>query len=253
MRRSPGHAGQFGRTNVSGQPVGNGILLRIPETEFISIRPHLKFERLQHLQILHEPSGKLKFAYFLNSGLVSLMIETKEGKTVEVGIAGNEGIVEIGAVVGLSRSPLREVVQIAGDAFAIEIPALQSSLRSAPELRTMLNRYTVVQCLKVAQTAACSRLHNVEQRFARWLLTLQARSDSDYLAITHDFLAAVLGTDRSSISLAAGDLQRRRIIEYNRGTLKILNRKKLEKFACECYAVIRQLGSESETGQLTAS
>src|ERR1700676_1132678 len=106
MRRSRGHAGQFARINAAGKPVGNRILLRIPETEFISIRPHLKFQHLAHLQILHEPNEKLKCAYFLNSGLVSLMIETREGKTVEVGIAGNEGVVEIGAVVGLSRSSL---------------------------------------------------------------------------------------------------------------------------------------------------
>ena len=111
----------------------------------------------------------------------------------------------------------------------------------------MLNRYAVVQSLQVSQTAACNRLHNVEQRFARWLLLFQARSDSDSLVITHDFLAAMLGTDRPSVSVAAGNFQRRQVIEYQRGTVKILNRRKLEKLACECYSVIQQLSSDSDS------
>ena len=129
---------------------------------------------------------------------------------------------------------------------ALRFRHFKAALRSTPALRTMLNRYAVLQYLQVAQTAACNRLHNVEQRFARWLLTLRARSESDSLAITHDFLAAILGTDRPSVSVAAGNFQRRQMIEYKRGTVKILNRKKLEKLACECYAVIQQLVGESE-------
>jgi CRP-like cAMP-binding protein len=119
-------------------------------------------------------------------------------------------------------------------------------LLSTPHLRSILNRYSVLQGLQVAQTAACNRLHNVEQRFARWLLMFQARSDSDSLVITHDFLAAMLGTDRPSISLAARNFQRRQVIEYKRGAVKILSRRKLEKLACECHAVIQQLSGESD-------
>jgi CRP-like cAMP-binding protein len=172
------------------------------------------------------------------------MIETREGKTVEVGIVGNEGIVGLELAVGLTRSPLRQVVQIAGDGFSVKASALESALQSSPYLRETLSQYTVLQSLQVAQTAACNRLHNVEQRFARWLLTLQARSDSDSLVITHDFLAAMLGTDRPSVSVAAGNFQRRQVIEYTRGAVKILNRRKLEKLACECYEVIQQLNGD---------
>lgn len=246
MRRSGGPVGQIGRTNAAGEPVCNRILLSIPEPEFSLIQPHLEFRRLSHRQILHEPNERLKSAFFLNSGLVSLMIETREGKTVEVGIIGNEGIVGMAAAAGLDRSPLRKVVQLAGDGFEIELTALLNSLPSTPALRTVLNRCTVLQYLKVAQTAACNRLHNVEQRFARWLLTLQELSNSDSLVITHDFLAAILGTDRPSVSVAAGNFQRSQMIEYKRGAIKILNRKKLEKLACECYAVIHQLNEQFE-------
>ena len=246
MRKSRGHASQNSRTSPAGKPVCNSILASIPDSEFLLIRPYLEFCNLPRLQILHEPNEKLKFAYFLNSGLVSVMIETKEGKTVEVGTIGDDGIVGIGAAGGLAKSTLRELVQISGDGFRIKISALQSLLRSAPMLRVILDRCTVLQYLQVAQTAACNRLHNVEQRFARWLLTLQARSDSDSLAITHDFLAAILGTDRPSVSLAAGNFQRREIIKYTRGTVRILNRKKLEKLACECFAIIEQFNFASE-------
>jgi CRP-like cAMP-binding protein len=104
----------------------------------------------------------------------------------------------------------------------------------------MLSRYAVIHGMQVAQTAACNRLHNVEQRLARWLLMTQDRVDSGSLPMTHDFLATMLGTDRPTVSLAAGALQRKKIIEYTRGAVKIVNRKKLEDSACECYGVIRQ-------------
>jgi CRP-like cAMP-binding protein len=244
MRRSSGQESEHGRTSTSGKAVRNSLLLSIPESEYLVIRPHLEFLTFSHLRILHEPNERLQFAYFLNSGLITLMIETREGKTVEVGILGNEGIVGMQSAVGLATSPLREVVQIAGDGFSIRVPALQFVLLSTPFLRSTLNRYAVLHCLQVAQTAACNRLHSVEQRFARWLLALQARTDSDSLVITHDFLAAMLGTDRPSVSLAAANFQRRQVIEYKRGAVRILNREKLEKLVCECYVVIQRLNGE---------
>jgi CRP-like cAMP-binding protein len=108
----------------------------------------------------------------------------------------------------------------------------------------MLSRYAVVQGMQVAQTAACNRLHDVEQRLARWLLMVQDRVNSESLPITHDFLATMLGTDRPSVSVAAGVLQKKKLIEYTRGAVKIVNRKKLEDSACECYEVIRQYDAD---------
>jgi CRP-like cAMP-binding protein len=247
MRRLRGQASQIGRTSTSGKPIRNSLLLSIPESEFLLMRPYLEFLILPHLRILHEPNEPLQSAYFLNSGLISLMIETREGKTVEVGTVGNEGVVGLELAVGLTTSPLREVVQIAGDGFSVKAWALESALHASPCFRGILSQYTVLQSLQVGQTAACNRLHNVEQRFARWLLTLQARSDSDSLVITHDFLAAMLGTDRPSVSLAAGNFQRRQVIEYKRGTVRILNHRKLEKLACECYEVIQQLNVKPDS------
>jgi CRP-like cAMP-binding protein len=232
------------RTNAAGKPVSNVILLSIPNSEYSSLRPHLEYVSLPNHLVIHEAGRKLEFAYFPNRGLIPLVVVMRDGKTAEAGIVGNEGFTGTLAAVGLNRSPLQAVVQITGDGFRVEVGALQDTLESTPHLRTMLSRYAAIRGMQVAQTAACNRLHDIEQRLARWLLMTQDRVDSGSLRITHDFIATMLGTDRSTVSLAAGVLQRKKLIEYTRGAVKIVNRKKLEDSACECYGVIRQYDGE---------
>ncbi len=232
------------RTNTEGKPVGNLILLSISDSDYSALRPHLEYVSLPNHLVLHEGGGKLEFAYFPNGGLISLVVVMKDGATAEAGIVGNEGFTGTPAAVGLSRSPLQAVVQITGDGFRIEVAALQNILESAPHLQLLLSRYAVVQGMQVAQTAACNRLHDIKQRLARWLLLTQDRVDSESLPITHDFLATMLGTDRPSVSLAAGVLQKKKLIEYTRGAVKIVNRKKLEDSACECYGITQQYNGE---------
>jgi CRP-like cAMP-binding protein len=232
------------RKTDAGHRVGNRILLSIPDKEYALIRPHLEFLSMPHHLSLYEPGQPLEFVYFPNTGMVSLVIATEDGKTVEIGEVGKEGFAGTPAAVGINRNQVREIVQIAGDGFRVRIGALQSVLPSAPELQRILTRYAVVQGMQVAQTAACNRLHNVEQRLARWLLITQDRVDSATLAITHDFLATMLGTDRPTVSLTAGILQKKRIIEYTRGEVQILSRTKLEECTCECYGVIQQYNCE---------
>ena len=232
------------RTTTAGNRIGNKILLAIPDKEYALILPHLEFLSMPHHLSLYEPGQPLEFVHFPNTGMVSLVIATEDGKTVEVGEVGREGFAGIQAVVGINRNQVREIVQIAGDGFSVRIDALQSILKSAPELQRILTRYAVVQGMQFAQTAACNRLHNIEQRLARWLLITQDRVDSATLAITHDFLATMLGTDRPTVSLAAGILQNKQIIEYARGTVQILNRTKLEVCTCECYEAIQRYNHE---------
>src|ERR1700732_4314639 len=186
------------------------------DSDYGSLRPHLEYISLPNHLVLHEGGGKLEFVYFPNRGLISLVVEMKDGKAAEAGIVGNEGFTGTLAAVGLSRSPLQAVVQITGDGFRVEVGALQNTLKSAPHLQLMLSRYAEVRGMQVAQTAACNRLHDIEQRLARWLLMTQDRVDSGSLAITHDFLATMLGTDRPSVSEAAGVLQRTELIEHTR-------------------------------------
>jgi CRP-like cAMP-binding protein len=142
--------------------------------------------------------------------------------------------------VGLSRGSVREIVQIAGDGFRMIGNALERILRSAPQLQTILSRHSGLQGMQVAQTAACNRLHDIQQRLSRWLLMTQDRVNLAVLPITHDFVATMMGTDRSTVSLAASELQKKGVIEYIRGAVKIVNRRKLQNTACECYDVIRQ-------------
>ena len=204
---------------------GNKIPQAIPEAEYRLIRSHLEpFPFRQH-EIL-EATRKQEFAYFPYQGLISLLVATADGKTVEAGMVGNEGVAGVALAVGLSLSPLRQVVQIPGQGFRIKASAFQSRLKSTPHLQMALSRYAVIQGMQVAQTAACNRLHDAGQRLARWLLMAADRVHSNSLPITHDFLASTLGTDRPSVSLAAKILQRKGIIEYRRGAMEILNRRR---------------------------
>ena len=232
------------RTNPSGNPVGNLILLSMVDSDYSSLRPHLEYVELPNHLVLHEAGRGLEFAYFPNRGLISLVVAMQDGRTAEAGVVGNEGFTGIPAAVGLSRSPLQAVVQITGDGFRVGVGALQNTLESALNLPLLLSRYAVLQGMQVAQTAGCNRLHDLEQRLARWLLMTQDRVDSECLSITHDFLATMLGTNRSSVSLAAGILQREKSIEYTHGAVTIVNRKRLEESACECYAIMQQYNGQ---------
>lgn len=234
----PLHAGE--RTNSEGKAVANTILLSIADEEFAALRQDLIYMDLPQHLVLQEPRHKLDFIYFLNSGMASRVFRTKEGDSVEVGVVGNEGFVPISAAAGLRSSPHQVVMQIGGTGFRLSTTALDLAMKDFPGLLASLSRYAAVHGLQVAQTAGCNRLHDLEQRLARWLLLTQDRVGSGLLRITHDFLATMLGTDRPSVSLAAGALQKKRIIEYSHGSVKVLNRKKLESSACECYSVIQQ-------------
>jgi len=232
------------RTNPEGKPVRNILLLSIPDSEYQLLRPHLEFVELRYRATLHEPNQQIGFVYFPNGGVVSIVVAMADGNTVEAGIVGVEGLLGLPWAVGLNRSPHRAVVQIAGDGFQVEVGALRTILLSSPLLHEALSRSAVVRGMQVAQTAACNRLHDTEQRLARWLLMSQDRVDSEWLPITHDFLATMLGTGRSSVSLAAASLQDKGMIEYPRGAVRILNRKGLESSACECYGIIQQFNGE---------
>ncbi len=232
------------RTGPDGRPVANYILLSIADNEFNNLRPHLQFVFLPQKKSVYEANQRQKDVYFLNSGMVSLVFTTRTGESVEVGVVGNEGFTPIPIAAGFRRSPHCAVMQIGGDGFRISVDVLEQALSSSPGLQAQLHRYAAVHGLQVAQTAGCNRLHDLEQRLSRWLLLTQDRVGSGLLRITHEFLATMLGTDRPSVSLAAAVLQRKRIIEYAHGSIRILNRKKLETSACECYSLIQQFNGE---------
>jgi CRP-like cAMP-binding protein len=232
------------RTDKLGNPVRNLFLLSLTGDQYAGVGPGLEAVDLPLGLNLHDPGEKIDYAYFLNGGLCSLIVVTSEGSTVEVGLVGREGLVGTPLAVGMSRSPHRAVIQMATNGFRLRAEDMKQLAISQPELALSINRYAQIQGLLIAQTAACNRLHEVEQRMARWLLMSQDRIGSDVLTMTHEFLSQMLGTGRPSVSLAAGILQRAGFIDYSRGKMKILDRKGLEGAACECYAAMQQFNSD---------
>jgi CRP-like cAMP-binding protein len=219
----------------------NRILRAIPNTEYQLISGSLEPWHFHQHDTLHEPWRKLEYCYFPNRGLISLLVLTEDGRTVEAGMVGNEGVAGVAAAVGMTISTLRFLVQMPCDVFRVSVAALRDRLKLAPQFRLALCRYAMIQAMQMAQTAACNRFHDAGQRLARWLLMAADRVHLNPLPITHDFLATTLGTDRPSVSLAAKTLQKRRIIQYRRGSVEILNRRRLEASACECYRINKQL------------
>ena len=229
------------RTDDAGKSVRNVVLLSIPDSEYELIRPHLEPVELPHHFTLHETGEKIQYAYFPNDGMTSLVVNTKDGRSVEVGIVGREGIVGTPLAVGMNRGPYLAIQQIPGSGLRIRSEMLEDVLMLSPSLHLELGRYALLLGIQVAQIAACNRLHEVDQRLARWLLMCQDRVDSDVLFLTHEFLADMLGAGRPTVTLAAGILQRAGLINNERGTIHIINRKGLEEAACECYNVIQNL------------
>lgn len=220
---------------------GNRILQSVPESEYKFISRHLEPFDFHSHAVLHEPNRDLEFAYFPDSGIVSLLVATEDGKTVEAAMVGNDGVVGVASAVGISTSPFREIVHIEGAGFRVKRSAFRGGFKSAPQFQLALSRYAVVQGMQMAQSAACNRLHDARQRLARWLLMTADRVQPNSLAVTHDFLSSILGTDRPSVSLAAQNLQVEKAIKYRRGVLAILDRAALESASCECYRVMRGL------------
>jgi CRP-like cAMP-binding protein len=227
------------RTNPAGKAVGNVILLSLPDKEYNFLRPHLEASDLPQYEILEEPGEKIDYTYFLNDGMTSLVALSRDGRSVEVGIVGKEGMVGMSLVAGLRQGTFRAIMQMAGSGMRVKAGVFQDILPSAPALRSELSRFALMHGMQVAQLAACNRLHEVQQRLARWLLMCQDRFDCQMLPLTHEFLAQMLGTGRPSVSLAAGSLENAGVIQNLRGSVKILNRKSLEEVACECYGVIQ--------------
>jgi len=234
------------RTDARGKPIENLILARISDAEFNQVRAHLEFIKTRSYQILHQPGERLDYAYFPNSGMISVVIEISDRKTLEIAAVTRKGFAGESLIADQQTCPYRMISQPPVEGFRVKIDAMRTILNSTPDLRLRLSRYVHFQSLRTAQIAACNRFHEIEQRLARWLLMSQDRVGSAILPFTHDFLASMLGTGRANVTVAAGALQNAGAIEYKRGAVKVVNRRKLENAACECYAKIRQFEVASQ-------
>jgi CRP-like cAMP-binding protein len=229
----PGNESDDGR-------IGNFILRSLPRKEISQLLPEMEFVRLKLHQVLHEPGEVIRSGYFLNNGLGSLLTTQSDGKTVEVGLTGNEGFIGLPVIFGFKTSALRVVTQAEGTAYRVEVDTLLRVLPRCPELEKHLQRFSMVLGMQSTQLAACNRLHDVTERLARWLLMSHDRIGGTLLPLTQEFLAQMLGSRRASVTGAAGVLQKAGAIAYSRGSVGILNRAKLEESSCDCYEAIER-------------
>ena len=188
--------------------------------------------------ILSETNQPFEHVYFPLTGFISLMMRVGEHPPLEMGLIGSEGMLGVTLVLGVNTAPLRAVVQGPGTALRMTAKQLRSEMRDSPALVGMLHRYLYVLMAQLAQTGACTHFHEIEPRLARWLLMTHDRAHADHFYLTHKYLADMLGVQRSAITIAAGSLQRKHLIEYSRGDICILDRGGLEAASCECYAAV---------------
>jgi CRP-like cAMP-binding protein len=233
---------EFARNLVGGRPVKNRILLALGKDERSILFSKLEFLSLPLAEVLAEKGAPIKFGYFLNDGLASVLNIMETEKSIEVGLCGSEGFVGLPLTVGYTTSPAQVVMQIAGSGFKISAADLVLALRRCPRLTMALSRFSQEMGVQSAQVAACNRLHEMDQRLARWLLMSQDRLGGSVVALTQDYLSHMLGTRRASVTVAAGILQRSGLITYKRGAVTIADRGLLEQASCECYgALTRQV------------
>lgn len=217
-------------------PIKNQILAALPGREHERLLPDLELISLPLGVSLYKSGDFIEYVYFPNEGVISLITHMKSGAAIEVGLIGVDGMVGVPVLLGDKIAFEEAVVQMAGSALRMKSERLKNRLKNAHNpLLTQLLLYTRALMKQVAQTAACNRLHTVEERLARWLLMYHDRVESNELPLTQEFISNMLGTRRASVSTAAGGLQEAGIIRYSRGHISVLDREKLEGFACECY------------------
>jgi CRP-like cAMP-binding protein len=187
---------------------------------------------------LSEPNEPIEYIYFLNSGLISTDALTEKGESVEVGVIGREGFAGLPALLDQPQMSHAVMIQGVGDGLRIRSSILRDQFVKGGVLQRLVHSFAYLQLVQVSQSVLCNRMHEVDARLARWLLTSADRMESDSLNLTQEFLAQMLGVQRSTVTVAAGDLQRAGMIGYSRGKIHIIDRAKLARTACECYQIV---------------
>lgn len=217
----------------------NQILAALPPDEYHRLAKYLKPVNLTSGTILLEPHEPIKTVYFPQRAMISLVSIMMDGSTTEIGLIGREGMIGLPAILGGESITSRTIVQVSGSALEISAEVIRQEFQRGEKLYQLLLLYTQALLTLVSQSAACNRQHNIEERLARWLLSVQDCVLQNELPLTQEFIANMLGTRRSGVTVAAGILQQAGIIRYSRGRITILNRERLEEAACECYQLVQ--------------
>jgi CRP-like cAMP-binding protein len=219
---------------------GNRLLDLLPAEQIDRLRPALRAEALHLNQILQARGKPVEMVYFPTSGMISIVATMRDGASIEVGIAGREGMLGIQAVLGDDVSLNEAMVQIPGSALRLPADLLHREAQTNPPLRNILLHYVQAYLNSATQSAACNRAHLLEQRLARWLLTARDRAGTDRLPLTHEFIAMMLGVRRAGVTVAAQSLAGGGLIHYAHGRITIADREGLEVAACECYEITKR-------------
>lgn len=174
------------------------------------------------------------------TGIISMVAAVKNHPAMELGMIGSEGVFGATIVLGITNSPLRAIVQGSGSTLQVETAVFEKALLLYPQLARRINNYLYILISQLTLSISCTQFHAIELRLARWLLMTHDRSHADHFHLTHQFLADMLGVQRSAITIAAGSLQKRKLISYSRGEIYVLSRSGLEAASCECYAASAQ-------------
>lgn len=228
------------KTQPPSEPPENRLLAALPPADRARLVRRMDQVTLDRGDAVCRAGARFRHVHFPRTGILSMVIDMRDGGTVEVATIGPEGLAGLPLVFGTDRSPSRVYCQVP-PCVCRRLPAkvFAAEIRAGGPLRALAHRYAECHLVLAAQSVACNRLHSVEERLARWLLTSDDRLSGDQLALTHQILAEMLGVRRASVTLAAGALQRAGLIEYQRGGITVLDRKGLEAVACECYGVVR--------------
>lgn len=225
--------------NSNGGPSVNRLLAALPKSEYQRLFPKLKSVNLVLGEELYESGDVIKYVYFPNNSIISLISEVSETSWLEVGMVGNEGMAGLAVFMGVDSSSTRALVQGSGTAMRMTSAAVRREANRLGGLHRLLHRYSHSLLTQVAQTSVCNRFHLVDARLARWLLMTNDRLGVEEFPLTQEFLAHMLGVRREGVSKAAGALQGAKLIQYSRGVITILNRRGLKAKSCECYAIIK--------------
>lgn len=225
--------------HASNSHATNQILGSLPREDYERLAPHLENVDLGHAKLIYDIGDPVVDVFFPLTAMVSLVTEMADGKIIEVGLVGNEGMTGVEALLGEPTSPERAIVQIPDGGVKAKFSIIRDEFARGGALHKLLLAYARKLMRQVSQTAACNASHTAEERLSRWLLMCQDRVESNKLNLTQEFLAEMLGTRRATVSISAMVLQTEGLIRYSRGHIEIIDRPALEGFTCECYQLTR--------------
>jgi len=229
---------QRARIREEGPP-RNHFLASLSPDEYQRIASKLVFVELPQGMLLSEPDEPIAYLYFPEHGLISTCATTPSGESIEVGMVGREGFSGVAALLCQPEMQHTVVVQTPGSGYRLRASVMLEEVQQNPKLRQMIDNFLYVQMVTATQSVLCARLHGLQQRLSRWLLTAADRSESEQLLLTQEYMARMLGSRRSTVTVTAQALQEAGMIEYRRGRVNILDRPKFEAAACECYRIVK--------------